>query len=273
MLPSGCATSSLHRKNDMKLVLHYPTRPYPIGQRFGECFASVCQAYHDMGLAGHNGIDSGAYDGQLVRAAHDGEVTFAGEDGSAGLGVVVRTKQELEYKDATAFYKTIYWHLKTMKIIVVPGQNVRAGQVLAGADNTGMSTGTHLHFGLKPVYQGEQAWEWWNHEQQNGYKGAIDPMPFFSGKFADEAFRHIFSKDLDYGMEGEDVLMLQTFLQIKGQFPFDIMPTGFFGSVTREAVKTFQRVNGIISWGTPSTTGYGRVGPKTRTKINQMLSA
>jgi hypothetical protein len=36
---------------------------------------------------------------------------------------------------------------------------------------------------LKPVYQGEQPWQWDNVEQENGYRGAVDPAPYFVGQF------------------------------------------------------------------------------------------
>ena len=75
-------------------------------------------------------------------------------------------------------------HAGTHAIPVKPGQLVKAGDIIGYADNTGASTGDHLHFGIKPVYKGEKDWEWWNAEQENGFKGAIDPDPFFNGKFA-----------------------------------------------------------------------------------------
>ena len=62
------------------------------------------------------------------------------------------------------------------------------GDVLAESDNTGLSTGPHLHFGLKPVAKGEQSWIWFNVEQKNGYLGAIDPLPYFNGLYAYDAF-------------------------------------------------------------------------------------
>ena len=250
------------------LKLHYPTKPYYVGQKFGECMPSVCSFYKQIGLDGHNGIDSPASDGMTVYAAHDGVVTFSGEDGSAGLGVVVRTKQPFQYRDGEAFYKTIYWHLKKGGIWVKPTQLVRAGEPLGLADNTGFSTGTHLHFGLKPLYPGEQDWEWWNAESTNGYKGAVDPMPFFTGKYAVDEFRYTFGRSLDFGDEGVDIRALQAILQAEGDFPMDQEITTFFGRVTQAAVKSYQRRNSIASWGTPYTTGYGRLGPKTRASIN-----
>lgn len=172
----------------MKLKLFYPTKQWSVFQKFGECHPSVCAIYRGLGLNGHNGIDAFAKHGQIVRAAHDGTVTFAGEDDSAGYGVVVRTNEKFEYNTTTAYYKTIYWHLQKDGIQVKAGQKVKTGDVLGLADNTGLSTGDHLHFGLKPVYKGETDWQWTNAEQNNGYKGAIDPEPFFTGTHAEDAY-------------------------------------------------------------------------------------
>ncbi len=44
-----------------------------------------------------------------------------------------------------------------------------------------------------------------------------------------------------------------------------------FGALTQAAVKKFQAKYNIVSSGTPSTTGYGAVGPKTRAKLNQLF--
>lgn len=125
-----------------KLVLYRPVRPSSVNQSFGECLPSLCSKYKELGLEGHNGIDYWAPDGHEVRAAHDGLVTFSGEDGSGGLGVVIRTNVEHPYKDGDVYFKTIYWHLKAGSIRVLAGQKVTAGDVIALADNTGLSTGS-----------------------------------------------------------------------------------------------------------------------------------
>ncbi|HEY4475838.1 MAG TPA: peptidoglycan-binding domain-containing protein, partial [Candidatus Paceibacterota bacterium] len=44
--------------------------------------------------------------------------------------------------------------------------------------------------------------------------------------------------------------------------------TSFFGLLTEKAVQRFQASKGIISSGSPGTTGYGFVGPKTRVALN-----
>lgn len=167
----------------MKFDLYYPCKLQKVNQKFGENFTDM---YKKLGLLGHNGIDLWAPDSWIVRAAHTGRVTFTGYDGSGGLGVVIRTEKEYDYKDGVSYFKTIYWHLKKDTIRVTGGQTVKAGDIIALADNTGMSTGSHLHFGLKPIYKGEQDWEWGNVDQLNGYWGAIDPAPYWNGIYAED---------------------------------------------------------------------------------------
>lgn len=164
-----------------KFELYFPIKPWKVTQVFGV----NGKYYQDNGIdiKGHNGIDLRAYHGQNVYASHDGEVTYAGVDSNEGYGVVIRTTEPVDYEGKLVYMKTIYWHL--IKIIPVKvGQKVKAGDIIGYADNTGFSTGDHLHFALKPQGKGENDWTWYNTEQNNGYKGAIDPTPFFNGKYA-----------------------------------------------------------------------------------------
>jgi peptidoglycan hydrolase-like protein with peptidoglycan-binding domain len=46
--------------------------------------------------------------------------------------------------------------------------------------------------------------------------------------------------------------------------------TGYYGKITETAVKSLQSKYNIVNYGTPSTTGYGAVGPKTRKVINSL---
>lgn len=162
-----------------KLELWYPLDNWAVSQPFG--VANPMYKANGIPLDVHNGIDAFCPTGTPVRAAHNGICTFAGEDGSAGVGIVIRTHDEREYKDSKAFFKTIYWHLRPGTLRVAGGDKVRVGDIIAESDNTGLSTGPHLHFGLKPVQQGEQEWEWFNLEQNNGTLGAIDPATYFNG--------------------------------------------------------------------------------------------
>jgi len=146
--------------------------------RINQYFGTNGQWYRNNGIdiLGHNGIDFWAPDGHPVKAAHDGVVDFVGRDSKEGLGITIRTKYDKENKSG---YKTIYWHLKDGRTFVEAGEEVKAGQVIAEADNTGFSTGSHLHFGLKRITFLTRG-DYYNTDQENGYYGAIDPMPYFA---------------------------------------------------------------------------------------------
>ena len=74
------------------------------------------------------------------------------------------------------------------------------------------------------------------------------------------------TRNLSFGSRGTDVTQLQTFLIEKGDLAAG-NSTGYFGRMTETAVKKFQCREMKICSGTPSTTGYGRVGALTRAKI------
>ena len=56
---------------------------------------------------------------------------------------------------------------------------------------------------------------------------------------------------------------LQTYLIQQG-FLAPQYATGFYGALTESAVQAFQCAKGIVCQGSPATTGYGIVGPRTR---------
>ena len=71
----------------------------------------------------------------------------------------------------------------------------------------------------------------------------------------------------DHDQKTGDVSKLQTFLTNQGYFhdPID----GIFGASTQSAVKAFQTATGVAIGGSPSTNGFGQVGPKTRMMIER----
>ena len=172
--------------------IFYPLKnPSRVVQTFGE--NPEYYSKNIPGLKAHNGWDIVGNHNQKVRATHDGEVVYAGVDSKEGWGVVLRTTEKFDYGAPLSFtainevyFKTIYWHL-IKEIPVKVGQKVKAGDVIGYADNTGFSTGDHLHFGLKPQQKGENDWTWFNIENENGYFGAIDPAPYFNNYCAEDA--------------------------------------------------------------------------------------
>lgn len=86
--------------------------------------------------------------------------------------------------------------------------------------------------------------------------------PFFAG-----AGTHpVWNRSLFFGLRGQDVIELQNILITQGDLAAE-NNTGYFGRLTEAAVKKFQCRSGIVCSGTPSATGYGVVGPRTRTKL------
>lgn len=117
--------------------------------------------YAPMGLKGHNGLDWGLKEGTPIYASHNGRVTQVSTDEKAGLGVVITDSDK----------KTIYWHMS--KVIAVKNVLVDSGDIIGLSGNTGFSTGPHLHFGYKPLINGNVE------DRDNGFDGAVDPSPFF----------------------------------------------------------------------------------------------
>lgn len=212
----------------------------------------------------HNGLDMRAPDGTPVYATHDGRVIFAGYDGSGGLGVIIRTEEKFEYNEKYVYMKTLYWHLKKDSLLVTGGQQVKVGQQIAEADNTGYSTGSHLHFGLKPIVKGENDWTWINVEQDNGYVGAIDPEPYM--KITD-----VFKEELKFGDVKDDVIILQAFFLRQGLIaPISEDEFGYYGNKTAKAVLTFQLKYCKLSWYEKYFLRGTKVGPKTLEALNRI---
>lgn len=79
-------------------------------------------------------------------------------------------------------------------------------------------------------------------------------------------------RPLKRGMSGDDIRRLQQFLaQDVTVYPEGIV-TGYYGALTEVAVKRWQVKYNIVSGGTPSTTGYGVVGPRTAAAIALLCS-
>jgi hypothetical protein len=87
----------------------------------------------------HSGIDVDLNTGDTVRSVWSGKIRYAKyNDGGFGNLVIVRHYNGLE---------TFYAHLS--KLLVVPDQDVKAGDVIGLGGNTGHSYGSHLHFEVR----------------------------------------------------------------------------------------------------------------------------
>lgn len=86
----------------------------------------------------HAGVDLGASRGDVVMAAAEGRVTYAGRLGGHGRTVVVQHH---------GGYVSMYAHLRN--ILVSFGDHVRPGASIGLVGSSGRSTGPHLHFEVR----------------------------------------------------------------------------------------------------------------------------
>ena len=167
-------------------------------QRFGE---NKVPFYKDMGMNGHNGWDWASRDGEKIYwdcTDCEGKVLALHTDRSGGLGVDIITTD----KDGT--FKHRFWHLKNFKC--KPGDVLGTGDLIGQADNTGLSTGAHLHRGLKRVKQLKSG-KYINIDQDNGYFGGTDIEPYF--------FKNIYVKDYVINLTGQVTILTKVVYLIK----------------------------------------------------------
>jgi murein DD-endopeptidase MepM/ murein hydrolase activator NlpD len=86
----------------------------------------------------HQGLDMAAPMGSPIYATHDGVVSFSGWGGGYGNNILL---------SAGGGIQTFYGH--NSKNVVKSGQQVRRGQLIGYVGSTGISTGPHLHYGIK----------------------------------------------------------------------------------------------------------------------------
>ncbi len=241
----------------MKLSLYYPIFPFHVNQEFGDntpcvqnyfikpnyalgdattCPVGYQKLYPLLGLKGHDGVDLLAGE-QNCYASCEGRVTDVSYDTHRGLGVYVLTAYEYDIGlDKPYRLDIVYWHFK--EDLVKVGDRVDVGTILGITDSTGASTGNHLHFEVIPVTMTTQGST--PAFPTNGYRGAIDPKPFFNGKYAEPGKTPYFNfpSDLRYGMWNYDVFQMQKMLKYENFFAH--IPTGYYGDITKNAVKMWQ---------------------------------
>ncbi len=132
---------------------------WPVSGSITQNFGENAIDYSQWGYPGHNGVDFGIPNGTPVQAAAAGTVEKVGFE-NGGYGNYVKI-------DHGGGISTYYAHLQGAA--VAAGNKVQAGQVIAWSNNTGASTGPHLHFGLRII------------GQNPAYKGYVDPLPYLTG--------------------------------------------------------------------------------------------
>ncbi|PMC39457.1 hypothetical protein CJ195_05915 [Bacillus sp. UMB0899] len=126
----------------------------------------------------HKGIDIAAPEGAKIVSVSDGEVVKSYYSDTYGHVVFIHHPEGFE---------TVYAHLN--KRHVEQGEKVKKGQVLGIIGNTGISTGTHLHFEL---HKGK-----WTFEKDH----ALDPLFVFN----EEEEQTVYTGQLDNGKNNDSV--------------------------------------------------------------------
>jgi hypothetical protein len=84
--------------------------------------------------------------------------------------------------------------------------------------------------------------------------------------------KYNFTKDLKFGETSDDIKALQNILKYEGLFPLNAESTGYYGSITAKGVLNFQKKYQIASDAELDALGGRIVGPKTRSKLNELYS-
>jgi hypothetical protein len=136
--------------------------PYNGTYRFSQRFGSNRAAYERFGMVGHNGVDVGLPSGTPLLAVRHGRWNRFYDPTGYGINGVLTDEEGGEW---------LYAHLARHE--VPDGALVVEGQMVAISDNTGNSTGNHLHFAYRPR----------GYDRNNGYFGWINPRPYLPLKY------------------------------------------------------------------------------------------
>lgn len=136
---------------------------YGISQKFGNVlYINKVNVYKQYGWKGHNGVDFSCPTGTKLISCVNGVVTTAYNNvGGWGYHCYVWDKDQK--------IMVIYAHMKSLNVKV--SDKVKVGNLLGLSDNTGNSTGAHLHFGAYKVDDNGN-----KINLGNGYGGSINPF-------------------------------------------------------------------------------------------------
>lgn len=270
-----------------------PIRPFQVlpGTFTGTCPIGSSKFYEAIGLKGHNGVDSIVYHGEPVYfpVVADTRWQVINEvDADGGIGVNVYALDpvpfdtipvheqgslkmiETQYQElgGKLFPMFKFWHLLSTTI---PDHGIiKTGDLIGYGDNTGASSGDHLHWSMK-IHGGTTNGFGFSIDSDNGYTGALDHLPYFEDRFILDILKPSFSftKTLTYGITDTDVGVMQALLVRYGYMePFKTDEIGIFGPKTRAAVFAFQLQKVALTWYEKNVLRGSIVGPKTIEQLN-----
>ena len=130
----GTSFSDIYHHYAYRWQAHSEPNLWPLAGILRSSFGARTDPFSGEG-AFHKGIDLQAATGTPVHVTADGVVESAGWHGGYGKLVIV---------DHGNGMQTYYAHLS--RCLVMPGQEVRRGEMIALSGGTGHATGPHLHY-------------------------------------------------------------------------------------------------------------------------------
>lgn len=167
------------------------------------CRPGLQSYYQAIGLKGHNGLDLALWHGEHLYFSTNLGIKWradrigAADERGLHLSVISDEKMVVEKQgvkvlhirkpregEEGTYIKFIFGHL--IETPYQDGDTIRFGQYLGRGDNTGISTGDHLHFGFKECEKNGNGLN-----KDNGYYGALDFTPLYSGRYVVDVDKEI----------------------------------------------------------------------------------
>lgn len=262
--------------------------PYIISSKVNNvCPVGTKEFYPLIGMKGHNGEDWGAFHGEPVYFNVDipGMKWWARVevDDAKGINLYVFSLDPVPFDELppeASEHARSLWLSQDKKIHIcflyvhgnqtvlenkpkiqigefAPGvpqwaPEIKLGDLILFADNTGASSGDHLHHSMKFRFKNSMI-----AGGDNGYAGAISYAKWFDNRFILDVIGTIvpppdkphyqFNVDLEYGKKHPDVIKLQEILKYEGLMDKGIEYSDNYGPRTREAVLAYQKKYKLIN--------------------------
>lgn len=140
--------------------------------RITQVFGANPKIYAQFGMKGHNGLDIGCPTGTPFFAMLPGVWHRLDDKNWLGRWRGYGAAWRLHHNQGNGVvHEWTFAHLQNRHLRDGDNKNLPEGIQMAETDNTGFSTGPHLHIGLRILKNGQIQ------NYGNGFKGSIDPLP------------------------------------------------------------------------------------------------
>ena len=136
--------------------------------RITQVFGGNPQIYNQFGTEGHGGIDyGGRYNDHNIFAPMAGKAKVVKSNSGYGNHIYIRDGSKV----------VVVGHLS--EFYITDGDKVHVGDKIGKMGNTGFSTATHLHYGLRFTESGSgDVFKLPVKDTDNGFNGWVDPAKY-----------------------------------------------------------------------------------------------